>query len=569
MLIERKPGVREPHGDVVRRPLVDHVSMFGRCLVCVVPKAGSWFMGPRAASSANTCAASRLIATAVNGSMRYLLLAVAALSLGMPTIARAQPVPLATPAGPVQGAIEGGVAVFRGLPYAQPPTGALRWRAPQPLAPWTELRAASAVQPACPQKRGMSLEGGGDPGRLDEDCLYLNIFAPPIEPNTKRPVMVWIHGGALIFGAGSLPIYDASALARRGAVVVTINYRLGPLGFFAHPALEAESPSGPVNFGMLDQIAALQWVRRNIAAFGGDAANVTIFGQSAGAQSVLALMASPLAMGLFDRAIAQSAFGVPSQTRAKALQKGVVIASAVGLNGIGASAAALRQVPADRLASLDWQALSISPGFIVGDKAVPQPLLQAFQRGSEAAVPLVIGSTSDDGSVAFAFGIEPGALVAKLGGAKRLVRLLYPGIADDAELGRQVARDAVFTAFARRIAYLHVRRAPTWRYYFDHGRPPGAGHGAEVPYVMGTTASCQCLGAPASAADQAVEQRLGDRWVSFARTGEPDAGSSWPVDNRGRGVVLEIGTTDTARPGFMSARINTIITGLNVAAKTR
>ena len=225
-------------------------------------------MSPHAGASSIVSRGVGPVAATMSESSRWLLAILAALTLAVPTVSGAQPMPLTTPAGPVQGALEGGVAVFRGLPYAEPPTGALRWRAPLPLAPWTQVRAATAAQPACPQKRGLSLEGGGDPGQLDEDCLYLNIFAPPMEANAKRPVMVWIHGGALIFGAGSLPIYDASALARRGAVVVTINYRLGPLGFFAHPALEAESPNGPVNFGLLDQIAALQWVRRNIAAFG-------------------------------------------------------------------------------------------------------------------------------------------------------------------------------------------------------------------------------------------------------------------------------------------------------------
>ena len=500
----------------------------------------------------------------------YFVLAALLFAL-MPGRAHSAPptVLLDTPLGPVQGALENEVAVFRGLPYAQPPTGALRWREPQAVLPWTQARDATINQPACPQKRGLSLEGGGDPGRLDEDCLYLNVFAPPADGIAVRPVMVWIHGGALIFGAGSLPIYDASALARRGAVVVTLNYRLGPLGFFAHPALEAEAPNGAVNFGLLDQIAALQWVRQNIAAYGGDAGNVTIFGQSAGAQSVLALMASPLAKGLFHKAVAQSAYGLPSHTRAKAVATGVAIASATGLGGAGASAAALRQVPAERLAALEGQGLSLAPGFVVGDAAVPQPLLQAFQRGSQAAVPLVIGSNSDDASVALAFGIQPAALVAKLGGAKTLVRRLYPGVKNDAELGRQVARDAVFTAFARRIAYLHVQRAPTWRYYFNHGRAPGAGHGAEVPYVTGTVALCQCLGAPPSAADKAVQQRMGDRWVAFARTGKPDIGVVWTADDRVRGNVLEIGQDDIPRPGFMSARINTIITGLNLAPRGR
>ena len=211
-------------------------------------------MSPRKVPWSRASRVTRPVATAINGLLRCFQLAMVVLMLGVPTTGRAQPVPLATPSGLVQGALEDGVAVFRGLPYAQPPTGALRWRAPQLLLPWTEVRAAAAAQPACPQKRGLSLEGGGDPGRLDEDCLYLNVFAPPADASTKRPVMVWIHGGALIFGTGSLPLYDASALARRGAIVVTINYRLGPLGFFAHPALEAESPNGAVNFGLLDQI---------------------------------------------------------------------------------------------------------------------------------------------------------------------------------------------------------------------------------------------------------------------------------------------------------------------------
>ena len=148
------------------------------------------------------------------------------------------------------------IAVFSGLPYAAPPVGALRWRAPQPAAPWQGTRDASKVGNACPQKRGLSLEGGGDPGTLDEDCLHLNVFTPRAEPGARLPVMVWLHGGALIFGAGGLPLYDGAALARQGVVVVTVNYRLGPLGFFVHPAIEREAPNGAVNFGLLDQIAA-------------------------------------------------------------------------------------------------------------------------------------------------------------------------------------------------------------------------------------------------------------------------------------------------------------------------
>ena len=461
------------------------------------------------------------------------------------------------------------VAVFRGIPFAAPPVGDLRWREPQPIQPWTDVRQTTTVGPSCPQKRGLSLEGGGDPGLLDEDCLYLNVYTPRADPGVRLPVMVWIHGGALIFGRGGLKIYDGSSLARRGVVVVTINYRLGPLGFFAHPALNKENPKGSVNFGLLDQIAALNWVKSNIGAFGGDPTKVTIFGQSAGAQSVLALMTSPLANDLFRGAIAQSPYGVPSHTRAKASATGVAIANAVGLPGAGASMADLRNISWARLASLDGQGLSLTPGFVVGDEVVPMQLLEAFQKGRQAAVPLVIGSNSDDASVAVAFGIDPAQLVQKMGRARVFVRPYYPGVTDDRQLGREVARDVVFTAFARRIAYLHSARAPTWRYYFSHGgaAAAGAGHGAEVPFVLGTLEQCQCLENPANALDRAVERRVGDRWVSFATTGTPAGEPVWEPDNRGRGWALEIGGDDLSRPGFMIARLNAFITVLNVVGR--
>ena len=486
-----------------------------------------------------------------------------------PLVSWAQSPIVRTASGPIQGAIEKDLAVFRGLPYAAPPVGDQRWREPQPVQPWSAVRQASTAGASCPQKRGLSLEGGGDPGVIDEDCLYLNVFTPRAEAGAKLPVMVWIHGGALIFGGGGLPLYDGSALARRGAVVVTLNYRLGRLGFFTHPALEQARPGGPVNFGLFDQIAALQWVQQNIGAFGGDASKVTVFGQSAGAQSVLALMASPLAAGLFQGAIAESPYAFPGHTRAKAAATGAAIADAVGLPGARASMDALRRIPAERLSALDGNEVSLTSSFITGDAAVPLPLLEVFQQGREAAVPLVIGSNSDDASVVLAFGIDPAQAVQKLGKARVLVKAFYPEVKDERQLGLAMGRDVGFTAFARRIAYLHSQKAPTWRYYFSHtgvgAGSTGAGHGAEVPYVMGTTQQCQCLGQPATPLDLAVEHRLGDRWVGFASTGKPEGGVAWPQDDRGRGVVLDIGDQDTVRPGFMSARLNTIITGLKWA----
>ncbi|MEO5579149.1 MAG: carboxylesterase family protein, partial [Gemmatimonadaceae bacterium] len=284
--------------------------------------------------------------------------------------------------GDVEGLNVSGLAIFKGIPYAAPPVGDLRWRSPNPPAPWRGVRKAEKFGNACVQNPKTSIDNGGDPGSISEDCLYLNVWSPNANPSARLPVMVWIHGGALIFGSGSVPLYDGSPMARRGAVVVTLNYRLGQLGFFSHPALDKESRNGPVNFGLLDQIAALRWVQQNIAAFGGDAANVTILGESAGAQSVLAMFTSPLAKGLFRKGIAQSPYGIPVATRAQAREAGVRVADTVGLRGASATAAELRAVPADRFRVLGGRGLSVQPVFVVGDAALPKSILDVFQSGA-------------------------------------------------------------------------------------------------------------------------------------------------------------------------------------------
>jgi para-nitrobenzyl esterase len=468
--------------------------------------------------------------------------------------------------GTAAGTVEAGVRVHRGLPFAAPPIGVLRWREPQPAERWTGTRQATRFGNACIQKPGASFEaGGGQLGPMGEDCLTLNVWSSPAAGTGNRPVMVWIHGGALVFGAGSLPVYDGAALARRGVVLVTMNYRMGPLGFFSHPALDAEQPGGAVNFGLLDQIAALQWVQENIVAFGGDPANVTIFGQSAGAQSVLALMASPKARGLFAKAIAQSAYGMPSHTRRQASDAGIRVAEALKLPGANATMSQLRAVAPDKLGGIDAPGQSLAPSFIVGDAAVPEPLLAVFQAGHQAKVPLIIGSNSDDSSVITAFGVDTAQLVQRLGAAKILVKPLYPGVRDERELGRQIGRDVLFTAFERRIATLQSTQAPTWRYYFDHqsvGIPRGAGaaHGAEIPYVFETNASCGCLAAPPTPDDRALSKTMAEAWVAFARSGVPTIrGASWTRDSRLTGRVLVVTDTPALRTNFMAVRLNTFI----------
>ena len=501
-----------------------------------------------------------------------LLLAGASLGAGF---ASAQVAPqVATLAGAAAGASDGGVTVFRGLPFAAAPVGALRWRPPEPATAWSGVREAKAFGKACPQDRSVSVDQAGDPGPTSEDCLFLNVWTPRPEPGARLPVMVWIHGGAFVIGAGSQSLYDGTALARRGAVVVTFNYRLGALGFFSHPALDRAEPNGPVNFGLLDQIEALRWVQANIAAFGGDPQNVTVFGQSAGAQSVLALFVSPLASGLFQRGIAQSAYGIPSHTRAKAQAAGVGIASAAGLGGADATALQLRAIPADRFAELAKGKLTLSPSLVVGDAVLPQPILTAFQQGREATLPLIIGSNSDEASVAVAFGIDPAALIRRLGAARVAIKPLYPGQNDEAALGREVVTDVVFSAYARRIAYLHSTRAPTWRYFFsrvaDNLRPQlesGVPHGGEIAAVFDLGDGCGCLGAPLTEADRAASRRVADYWVAFARDGMPAAADAptWPRDGRRHAETLEFGAEAVVpRTDFRRRRLDTFIGALNV-----
>ncbi len=478
-----------------------------------------------------------------------------------------------TRTGLVQGRSDAGLLAFKGVPYAAPPVGDLRWRAPQPAVPWQGTRPALERGLSCFQNPALSIgSGAGDPRPMGEDCLNLNVWTPRAEPAAKLPVMVWIHGGALIFGAGGLPIYDGAPLAQRGAVVVTINYRLGALGFFAHPSIAGAKAGADVNFGLLDQIAALRWVQQNIAAFGGDPGNVTIFGQSAGAESVLALFSSPLARGLFHKGIAQSPYGIPSHTLAKARATAVKVATALQLNAARATSAELRAVPADAFEKLEGNELSLAPGFIVGDAALPRPILSAFQSGSEAALPLIIGNTSDDGSVAVEFGMDPAALIKRLGAARIAVRSLYPKGLNDEQLGRQTVRDLAFTAFARRIAYLHSARAPTWRYYYGYvpagvrGSKPGVAHGAEIALTMGTLDVCQCLGAPVTEQDREAARRAVTHWFDFAATGTPvprDA-QAWPRDAQRASKLLEFGEPDAVQPDFMKPRLDAFIGTLKV-----
>jgi para-nitrobenzyl esterase len=504
------------------------------------------------------------------------ILSAAVLTWGFITSAQAEPVTVKTRLGEVRGTAENGVASFKGIPYAAPPVGNLRWREPRPAAAWTGARQADAYSAACIQVPGLSAENGGDPGRLSEDCLYLNVWTPRAERSAKLPVIVWIHGGGYVFGAGGLPVYNGRPMAQKGAVFVSINYRLAQLGFFAHPALERESPGGVTNFGLLDQIAALKWVQANIAAFGGDSGNVTIMGQSAGGKSVLALYASPLARGLFHKGVAMSSYIVPDAAREKALEVGAKVADALGLQGAKATAAELRAVPAERFGEIKGQGLSNAPVPIRGDKVLPQSIESTFAGGREAAAPLIVGNTSNDSSVVAAFGIDAGEVLKRLGAAGFLVKALYPGIKDDAELARQVARDLVFTMPVRGIADRHAKRAPTWRYYFDYvavkqqpGSPSGAAHGAEIPYFLDTGDIFEGTREIFTDADRALARTASDYLFAFAKDGRPSAPSAppWPSDTRVRDRTMVFGGKVEVERRFMRARLNVMIGASKIAGR--
>ncbi len=477
-----------------------------------------------------------------------------------------------TQEGGVVGTNERGTFVFRGVPYAAPPVGRLRWRAPEPPAMRASALDAEYFGRACIQPPGLSAANGGEPGATSEDCLTLNIWSSSLGASAKLPVFVWIHGGAFIFGAGNLDVYNGASLASRGAVVVTLNYRLGQLGFFAHPALERESPRGPVNFGLLDQIQALTWIQQNIAAFGGDPGNVTIGGQSAGARSVLSLFTSPLARGLFHKGIAQSSYAIPDVTRLHAITLGIAAARASGLNGAAATTAELRAIPATGFETMVGRTVSMMPALISGDDVLPRSAQEVFAARQEAPLPLMLGSTSDDGSVVQGFGFNFAELVKGLGAAKLPLRVLYPGVRDDGELGRQAIRDVVFTMNARWAGDRHAEVAPTWRYYFDYSaiglRLPdfkGVVHGGDVLFTMDSHAA---LGSPSrfTDADRAFSKRVGDYWFAFIKNGAPavPGAPEWPAHTRSQDTTMIFTDPPVAERDFSRARLNVYIASLSV-----
>lgn len=450
------------------------------------------------------------------------------------------------------GTIEGqpaaqGVIAYLGVPYAAPPVRELRWRAPQPVAPWRGVLHADRVAPQCvqPQRNVLSNHYSG-PEVTSEDCLYLNIWA---KPGLKRaPVIVYIHGGAFFIGSGGAALYAGDRLAERDAVVVTINYRLGPLGFLAHPDLTKESPDkASGNYGLLDQVAALRWVRDNISRFGGDARNVTIAGQSAGSMSVLALQSSPLAKGLFHRAVGMSGALIGSagptvmRPLARAEQDGVRLQEIWNARSL----AEMRAMPADRLVAP--RAPGSPPvGPIVDGFFLPQAIDETFRRAQQNDVPLLLGFTQDEalGGLGKIDGLADyhRRAAAQFGARAAAFLDLYPAHSDaEAQAQARIAdRDATMVAAMDAWAQAQVAtgKAPVYSYLF--ARPhsyvdgvtitdldpatAGAYHTSEVPFWLDTLDSFNRYRPTRAwtAADRDFATAMADALVAFARSSAPD-----------------------------------------------
>jgi para-nitrobenzyl esterase len=474
-------------------------------------------------------------------------------------------------AAPVSVKIETGVLtgdatdkalIFRNIPFAAPPTGDLRWAPPQPAAPWEGEREAVRPGPSCPQP--MRPDGRPNPGAangpMSEDCLQLNVFAPLAAGPAKAPVMVWLHGGAHRYGAGW--IYDGSNFARDGVVLVAVNYRLGPLGYFAHPALTAAAgPDAPLgNYGLMDQIAALQWVKRNIAAFGGDPDNVTVFGESAGGMSVLQLLAIPQTRDLYRRAIVQSGGGwfAPDPLNAQEA-RGAASAERLNLPGAQASLEQLRAIPADQLIA---QALEGSYGPFPDGRLLKETPTQAFAAGRAVDVPLIIGSNNGEDSLMDSFGMTPAARGALL---PPIVRKLYAEEAakGDETLARAVFTDRVMGAPARWVAEQAASGAPSWLYHFSYVgtrfRPmvTTAAHAAEIQYVFEYWGR-RTDPATVSVQDRDMAALMHGCWVAFARTGAPacPSGQTWPAYDPADDRLMEFGFDSGLRQGFRKTRLD-------------
>lgn len=492
--------------------------------------------------------------------MKNTILFAAILGLYVQLCFTQQPEPVKIENGLLQGTSENELKVFKGIPFAAPPIGELRWRAPQPVENWEGIKQAIEYAPA-------PIQGGNPPSGKSEDCLYLNIWTPAKSPDDKIPVLVWIHGGGFAFGSTTEPVYSGEKLAEKGVVLVSIAYRVGQLGFLVHPELSAESVnhiSG--NYGLLDMIAGLKWIQQNIAAFGGNPNKVTIFGESAGGIAVSMLCASPLAKGLFHGAISQSggSFGPPRPTtypgeNLKRLKDAEEAGVAYAQNAGASSIAELRKIPPDSLPS-GWGIGMAWP--IIDGWVIPDDQYKLYETGRYNDVPILIGYNSDEGASftwvrtpkEFIEGVHTryGPFAGELMKAYPLKDSIIPKTA------RDLARDAAFGWHTWSWARLQSEtgKSKVYYYYFDqhpdypedtpkydHGSP----HGQDIAYVfMHLDASKP----ETTQTDLDISEVMGTYWANFAKFGDPNGEGvpKWPAFSSANPEVMYFGPTPHIGP---------------------
>ena len=500
--------------------------------------------------------------TSMKAQSRVALVALAALSLTGAAVGAEPGLTANTKAGRVEGMVKGGSVAFLGIPYAAPPVGDARWKPPTPAAKWDGVRKTVAFSASCPQTINPP-EGRAPwtpeyliPGATSEDCLYLNVWKPLKASKTPAPILVFFHGGGFVEGSGSVPVYDGAGLAAKGIIVVTINYRLGILGFMNHPELAAEQGGQSGNYGLEDIIASLRWVKANAAAFGGDPARVTISGQSAGSGGVVDMIASPQAKGLFSRAITESGAGWnPGMTSMQASQAaGEAFAKRIGAGSI----AALRAMPADALvkAAVDKGGRFSA---VVDGKVLPMDPSIALTAGKFNDTPMLSGANADEAS---GFESDYGNLkVASLNRYRdqkfwpmQAEAAKFWSASSDAEasqVGKMMSRDR-----SRGYAYEWAkRRAPKSRYpiyiyQFNHPQPGptsaryGAFHTSEVPYVFRNLDAPR----PWTDADRKISDDMSARWVNFISGRAPDAAGQpkWPAYRTADPKIMMLGDEDKA-----------------------
>lgn len=463
--------------------------------------------------------------------------------------------------GELDGDVEDGIRVFEGIPYAAPPVGELRWRAPRPAAPWSGLRQAKEFGPACPQRPSKHIA----PVEMSEDCLTLNVWSPSQRSGDRLPVMVWVHGGSFETGSARMPIYNGANLSKKGVVVVTLNYRLGFFGFFGHPALteEAKAENAPTaNFGLLDQIAALQWVQRNIQAFGGDPENVTLFGESAGAISALSLMTSQAARGLFQKAIIQSGGGrwvAPTLT-----DDAGKFLSAHEIGEKAARAFGLSQEDAlSGLRAIDWRILGKTLAQIheidrhspfIDGWLLKDQMEAVFSRGDQMRIPMIVGANSYEGVLLRTlFHVSVDDVLHAVAPHLDDLSDLYPPqlLMTPDFLADHIWGDAAFVEPARMIARDMARVGePVYHYCFDF-QPPllrllgGTPHGLDVVYSFGNLR--RVVPFPLSELmhphNEEVSRVMVAFWTNFAKTGDPNGRTvpDWPRFAEGDEETLAFG----------------------------